>query len=69
MYESNNNPLAYNSRNQATGIAQIRPRACLRPTTNGLAKAYAIEDMYSVEISTRGVYVLCLPEEDPIMSR
>jgi hypothetical protein len=49
-YESNNNPLAYNAREQATGIAQIRP-VLVRDYNQRTGRDYVIEDMYNVEIS------------------
>jgi hypothetical protein len=49
-YESNNNPLAYNPREQATGIAQIRP-VLVRDYNQRTGKDYCVEDMYDIEIS------------------
>jgi hypothetical protein len=49
-YESNNNPLAYNPREQATGIAQIRP-ILVRDYNQRTGKDFTIEDMYDIEIS------------------
>jgi len=48
--ESNNNPLAYNAKEQATGIAQIRP-ILVRDYNQRTGSKYIIEDMYDVEIS------------------
>jgi hypothetical protein len=49
-YESNNNPLAYNPREQATGIAQIRP-VLVRDYNQRTGRDYCVEDMYDIEIS------------------
>lgn len=48
--ESNSNPKAYNKKEQATGIAQIRPIR-LKDYNQRTGKHYTIKDCYKVEVS------------------
>lgn len=50
IVESNNNPMAYNQKEQATGVAQIRPIR-LNDYNKRTGKNYKLKDCYDITIS------------------
>lgn len=50
QYESNNNPNAYNSKERATGIVQIRPIR-LKDYNQRTGKNYKLKDCYNTSIA------------------
>jgi len=50
MVESSNNPMAYNAKEQAVGISQIRPIRLL-DYFQRTGRAYSMDDLYDIAIS------------------